>query len=138
MNTNDFAALFEGGDEGNDGDSMSSFVEEENNNYVIASWAPVYFYYVPFASNRQAGHMIPLVGYSYLGGSLWGMKDTKFLDLGLGFSLYLLDFRVGWNTFRSESQHAFETIEDDSSVSRNSFYTSISLSTGFWFSLGTE
>jgi len=72
-----------------------------------------------------------------LGGSAWGLEQAKFLDFGLGFNCYLLDFRAGYNTITANSRNCFYNFEDDDDindypVSWNGFYISLNLSTGFW------
>ncbi len=137
--TNDFGTLFgeEDGDNGND--SMMVISQEEDGvGGSIATIAPIYFYFIPFSSSRKAGNVIPMVGYSYLGGSLWGLNGARFFDLGLGITLFLLDFRLGWNTLSSDSRDPFRSSDIDESFSQSSVYASVGLSTGFWFSLGTE
>ncbi|MCK4421148.1 hypothetical protein KAW48_05055 [candidate division WOR-3 bacterium] len=113
------------------------FDDFKNNHKLVAYWTPLYFYYIPFSSKQKTGDVIPVVAYSYLGLSAWGLKQAKFLDFGLGFNFYLLDFRAGYNTFTSDSRNCFidfDNIEEveDYPVSWNGFYISLNLSTGFW------
>jgi hypothetical protein len=116
------------------------FDDFENNHKFVAYWAPLYFYYIPFSSRQKSGDVIPIVAYSYFGGSAWGLKQAKFLDFGAGFNFYLLDFRAGYNTFTSDSRNCFYNFENsgdvkDYPVSWNGFYISLHLSTGFWIAL---
>jgi len=116
------------------------FDDFENNHKLVAYWAPLYFYYIPWSSKQKTGDVIPIVAYSYLGLSAWGLEQAKFLDFGLGFNFYLLDFSAGYNTITSDSRDCFYNFESsdevkDYPVSWNGFYISVNLSTGFWIAL---
>ncbi len=119
-------------------DLLGSDFESEHK--FIAFFAPVYVYYIPFATDRRTGDITPLVFYSYLGGSAWGLKQAKFIDLGIGFNYYLLDLRVGFNGIKAESRNCFYELDvnDDYPVSWNKLYISANLSTGYWLAIKSK
>lgn len=110
---------------------------------LVALYSPIYFYYIPFASNRPAGDVTPFATYFYIGGSGWGMKGGKLFDVGIGASMYVWDFTIGYNAISADSRNPF--IKPDSSsdfqdypVSWSNLYFSITLSTGSWLSAGAK
>lgn len=80
------------------------FDDFKSNHMFVAYWLLLYIYYIPFSSKQKTGDVIPLVAYSYLGVSAWGLEKAKFLDFGLGFNCYLFDFRAGYNTIKADSR----------------------------------
>lgn len=114
---------------------------------LVAFYAPLYLYYIPFASNRPTGDVTPFATYFYIGGSSLGMKGAKLFDVGIGASMYVWDFTFGYNAISADSRNPF--VKPDSSdggdnsfhdypVSWGSFYASVTISSGSWLSASSK
>lgn len=112
---------------------------------MAAFIAPIYLYYIPFASNRPTGDVTPFASYVYLGFSGWGMNSGKLFDVGIGASCYVWDLNIGFNTVSAEGRDPLNILKnededeeeddfEDYPISWSGIYVSLTLSTGHWLS----
>jgi len=118
------------------------FDDFSDNHKIVAAIAPLYIYYIPWASHRPTRDITPTVFNIHVGVGFWGMKKTSLLDIGIGFQYYLFQFGAGYKSIGSESRNPFvpENATDfhDYPVHNNTLYISINLTPGIWVALGSK
>lgn len=117
------------------------FDDFENQHKFIANILPVYFYFLPYAANRKAFEVTPIVLNMHAGFCGWGPKGASLFDVGFGFQWFILQVGVGYKSIKSESRNSFTDpgeLDNDYAVNDSKFYAAITLTPGTWISLGAK
>ncbi len=113
------------------------FKDFDENHKFVGMFAPVYVGWLPKASHRPKGDILPTVLEIYVGACLWGIKGGRMFDAGISFQHYLLQLNAGFKSLRAKSRNCFvdDPEFDDYEVSAGNIYLSLRITPGMWIAL---